>query len=327
LTLFVVLASTIGSAFSRRCLKPFSLTPILALVVTAIAGEACAAGFEARTLEWALLERSYLIHVPPDAGSAPLALVIALHGAGGDAKSFAEETGMETAADASGMMVVFPEGTGRTFNAQICCGEAVARQIDDIGFIGAVIDDVGRHWALDRTRIYVTGMSNGGMLAYQLAALHPDRFAAVAPVAGAIGGMTRAGRTYLIPVPELPVPVMIVHGMLDRMVPYDGGSSPFLNFPSHWKLSVADAFTFWAAADHCRGEPETREIVAGKLRSSVYAACAGNSMVRLLAVEDGDHAWPGDFFPAGEGTRSAAAEILTFFAGFRRLEPRSSDHR
>jgi polyhydroxybutyrate depolymerase len=297
----------------------------MGLAVAMAAGAACAGDYETRALRWDSLERSYLIHLPPDAAGDPLPLVIALHGAGGNAQGFADETRMAAAADASGMMVAFPDGVGGTFNAQFCCGEAVTRQVDDIGFIGAIIDDVSRHWTLDRTRVYVTGMSNGGILTYELAAIHPDWFAAIAPVSGAIGGVARSGKTYLIPVPDRPVPVMIIHGMRDHLVLYDGGSSSYLKFTNHWKMSVADSFTFWAAADRCDGQPDTREIVPGKLRSSTYAGCAEGTTVRLWSVEDGEHGWPDDIFPAEESTRSAAAEILAFFAGFRRIDASGAD--
>src|SRR6185437_10995847 len=149
-------------------------------------------------LRWMSAERSYLLHVPANASGRRLPLVIALHGAGADAARFADETQFAAAADTRGMIVAFPNGTpgargGRTFNAHFCCGEAVRQEVDDVGFIGAVIDDIARHYPLDRRRVYATGMSNGGMLAYVLAAAHPEWFAGIAPVSAAIGGMTRDG--------------------------------------------------------------------------------------------------------------------------------------
>jgi polyhydroxybutyrate depolymerase len=280
-------------------------------------------GYEQGKLQWQGVERTYLLRVPPDAPRDPLPLVIALHGAGGSAGAFAEETRMGAAGDAARMMVAFAAGTERvpgreTFNAQICCGDAVGDKVDDVGFIGALIDDVGAHHTLDRSRVYATGMSNGGMLVYQLAARHPEWFAAVAPVSATIGGMTRDGGTYIIPMPKEPLPVMIIHGMHDGLVLYDGGSSPNLTFPYRWKLSVPDALSFWAAADGCQAPAETAEPVIGKLRSTVYPNCKDGSVVRLWAIEDGEHAWPGDIFPATSGARSASAEILAFFAAFRR---------
>jgi polyhydroxybutyrate depolymerase len=308
----------------RKCGAPAAAVFAL-LSAGALAGDANAGNYETHKLKWGSGERSYLLHVPPkkaDTGNLPL--VIALHGAGGDARSFADETRMEAAANERDMMAAFPNGTGtdghRTFNAQICCGDAVARQIDDIGFIGAVIDDVARRYPLDRGRVFATGMSNGGMLTYQLAALRPAWFAAIAPVSATIGGMTRSGQTYVIPVPSRPVPVMIIHGMRDPLVLYEGGASPILKFPNHWKLSVADSLSFWAAADQCIGPPDIAEAIAEKLRSTIYRACSENSIVHLWAIQDGEHGWPGDIFPAQGGSRSAAAEILAFFAGFRRSD-------
>jgi poly(3-hydroxybutyrate) depolymerase len=280
-------------------------------------------GYERGTLQWQGVERSYLLRVPPQAGGAKLPLVIALHGAGESAGGFAEETRMGAAGDAARMMVAFAGGTERvpgreTFNAQICCGDAVGQQVDDVGFIGALIDDVAAHHPLDRGRVYATGMSNGGMLVHQLAARHPEWFAAIAPVSASIGGMTRDGGTYIIPMPKQPVPIMIIHGMRDGFVLYDGGSSPNLQFPYRWKLSVPDALTFWAAADGCSEPAEISEPVAEKLRSTVYPMCKNGSVVRLWSIIEGEHSWPDDIFPATGGSRSASAEILAFFSAFRR---------
>jgi polyhydroxybutyrate depolymerase len=295
------------------------------LLAVSLLAAASARADERLTLQYQGAERDYLLHLPPNAGSDQLPLVIALHGAGGDAASFAGETRFAQAADRLGMMVAFPDGgeygnpPHRTFNAQICCGEAVLRQIDDVGFVGAVIEDVAAHHPVDRARIYATGMSNGGMLTYQLAAMHPQWFAAVAPVSAAIGGMTRDGRTYIIPMPKLPVPVMIVHGRKDAYVLYEGGSSAALNFPNRWKLSVGDALTFWSASDGCSGKPAISYPAGKDLKRVAYADCKAGSEVVLWEIMNGDHNWPGDIFPSAAGGKgvSAAEEILAFFATHR----------
>jgi poly(3-hydroxybutyrate) depolymerase len=281
-------------------------------------------GYEENSFAFDGGERSYWLRAPPDRQGA-LPLIIALHGAGETAGSFAGETHLAAAGDAAGMIVAFPSGIGRdgreTFNARICCGEAVAKNIDDIGFIGALIDDVAAHHPLDRRRLYATGMSNGGMLVYQLAALHPEWFAAIAPVSATIGGMMRGGGSYLIPPPTEPVPVMIIHGMKDGYVLYDGGASPNLTFPDRWKLGASDALSFWAAADGCSDAAAVSEPVPGKLREIRYRNCRNGSEVRLLAIEDGGHSWPGDIFPGKDGAHSASAEIVAFFARFARPSP------
>ncbi len=278
------------------------------------------------TLRWDGRERSYLLVTPPDADPAmALPLVIALHGAGQDASSFAEETRFAAAAAALRMLVVFPNGSGTedgrlSWNAHFCCGVGAAEQVDDIGFIGALIEDVAKHRAIDRKRIYATGMSNGGMLTYQLAAARPQWFAAIAPVSAAIGGISRSGEAFVIAPPDRPVPVMIIHGRRDPYVLYDGGSSALIGYPKRSNMAVADALSLWSAADGCTAEPERGEPMPSRLRRIDYGDCRGGSTLVLWEIEDGEHNWPQDVrFPApGGATRSAAEEILTFFAGHSR---------
>jgi polyhydroxybutyrate depolymerase len=292
----------------------------LALLVVAFP-----AGAAEHVLRWNGHERSYLLAAPSHADPAvALPLVIALHGAGQDAPSFAWETGFAEAAEAQRMLVVFPNGSGTeegrlSWNAHFCCGVAAAEQVDDIAFIGAVIDDVARARAIDRGRIYATGMSNGGMLAYQLAAARPEWLAAIAPVSAAIGGTSRSGERFVVAPPDRPVPVMIIHGRRDPYVLYDGGNSPLLRYPKRSNMAVADALGLWSAADGCAAAPATSEPVPGRLRRVDYGACRDGSTVVLWEIEDGEHNWPQDVrFPAqGEATRSAAEEILAFFAGHR----------
>lgn len=277
-------------------------------------------GYRRETLSWGGRDREYLIHVPPSAGNKPLPLVLALHGAGGNAADFAQETRFALAADSRGMLVAVPDGTGTqpgrlSWNAHFCCGAAIAQQSDDIGFIGALIERLAKEQPVDRRRVYATGMSNGGMLSYQLAAAHPEWFAAIAPVSATIGGTNRQGEFFAISRPSQPVPVMIIHGRKDPYVLFDGGVSPFLTFTLRSNLAVADAIAFWTAADGCASPPQQTEPVPGKLRLLAYPACRDGSEVVLWEIEEGDHSWPNVSFPGPNGEmRSTAEEILAFFA-------------
>src|SRR5438093_13438402 len=134
------------------------------------------------------LRRSYLLHVPTRTGSLPL--VMMLHGAGGSADFAAEETGWSQLADSEGFAVVYPEGLAarRDKTAKFLTnpqewndGSGRGRQ-DDVGFLTAVIDDLGD--LIDPSRVYVTGFSNGAGMVFRLAAERTDRLAAIAPVAG-----------------------------------------------------------------------------------------------------------------------------------------------
>ena len=272
-----------------------------------------------KTLDWQGAQRSYVLYAPETGAIQPLPLVLAFHGAGGNAREFAAETKLALPALERGMMVVFADGTERApgrrvWNAHFCCGAA---QADDIGFVGAMIDQVAKDRLLDRKRVYATGMSNGGMFAYQLASAHPEWFAAIAPVSATIGGTMRDGQVFVIGVPKQPVSVEIIHGRKDGYVLFDGGSSPNLKFPNRWKLSVADAVSFWTAADGCPMNAVKDEPVAGTLKRTVYRGCADGSEVVMWEIVEGEHSWPDDTFPP-DGKRSAAEEIVSFFAAHGR---------
>ena len=121
-------------------------------------------------------------------------LVVVLHGGGGNAENIEEVTGFSEKADEEGFIVVYPDGSGRldryllTWNAGFCCGYALENNIDDVGFIRALIEYLQEKYAINRNMIYVTGISNGGMMSYRLGAELSDIVAAIAPVAGSIGG-------------------------------------------------------------------------------------------------------------------------------------------
>ncbi len=95
-------------------------------------------------------------------------------------------------AAAQGIAVAYPDGIGGSWNAGGCCGQAEADDLDDVGFILALVDELVASYSIDPDRVYLTGFSNGGLLAYRLAC-ESDRFAAIAPVgATLVGGVRRA---------------------------------------------------------------------------------------------------------------------------------------
>ena len=298
-----------------------------ALVLAALLGARAAHaddGGARFTLSWDGRARSYLLYAPPNA-AGKLPLVIALHGANQDGAAFAEETQFAAVAAAMGMAVVFPDGSGTepgrlSWNAHFCCGVGAAEQVDDIGFIGAMIDRIAATLPIDRKRVYATGMSNGGMLSYQLAAAHPEWLAAIAPVSATIGGTSRNGDRFVIPAPDRPMPVMIVHGRKDPFVLFEGGSSSPISFPKRSNMGVAEALSLWSAADGCAAPPALSEPAPGRLRRTIYDTCREGSGIVFWEIEDGEHNWPADVrFPGPDGAqRSAAEEIVAFFAAHSR---------
>ena len=173
-------------------------------------------------------DRRYVLFVPKVSPlkSGKMALVFVFHGGGGNAEHAIETTRMHKLAAREGFIVVYPEGTGRevmrkfmaTWNAGVCCGDAARENVDDIGFISKLIDTLARDYPVDLTRVYATGLSNGGALSYRLACELTDKIAAVAPV-GYNGEIE-------ICHPSRPVPIMHVHGLLDGCAFYGGWGNP-----------------------------------------------------------------------------------------------------
>lgn len=281
------------------------------------------------------LRRNYLVHVPPQAARGqPLPLVLNFHGAGSNAEVQRSYTRMDKSADRDGYIVVYPNGSsgwqGRflTWNAGNCCGPAVTLEVDDVGFSLAVIDDISARAAVDAARVYATGLSNGSMMAYRLAAEASERIAAVAGVAGTMS-LTRFA-------PRRPLPLMHIHSMQDHIARYDGGFGPPSNLFDTRTLntSVEDFLRKWLDFDGCALKPALVDTVTGQPGTPdeghsairrVYRPCRQGSEVVLWQLSGAGHVWPGgirDYNPQFLGTGTAVidanTEIWKFFSRYRR---------
>jgi polyhydroxybutyrate depolymerase len=170
-----------------------------------------------RSLTVSGLNRNYVVHVPKGYElNTPLPVVLALHGATMNGPMMAWFSGLNRKADEAGFIAVYPNGTGTrssfTWNGGDCCGSAMQNNVDDVGFISALLNNLTRLYQVDARRVYVTGMSNGAVMAYRLAAELSDRIAAIAPVAGAVG--TKPIQ------PNRPVSVLHFHGTEDEYIPF-----------------------------------------------------------------------------------------------------------
>lgn len=238
--------------------------------------------------------RNYRLFVPAT-GAAPLPLMIVLHGGLGNAEQAEKSTGMSLVAASQGFMVAYPNGTGtrllpnrRTWNAGNCCGPAQREGVDDVGYISAMLEDIARRAPLDPSRVYVTGMSNGAMLAYRLACELPQSIAAIVPVAGTLALDDCAATS--------DIALLHIHGSADSHVPYQGGiGENALAGVAH--RSVPETLQMFASARRCSGETIESALPDGS-RLSVWN-CPGKAPLHLRLVPGGEHVWPG-----GEGRRN-----------------------
>jgi polyhydroxybutyrate depolymerase len=239
------------------------------------------------------IERSYLLHIPPHYDNrTPMPLVVVLHGGLGTSENVEKTTGFSEKADKEGFLVVYPQGVGRTWNSGHVGGPAAKNQVDDVGFILKVIENLESSHNIDQRRIYATGMSNGAMMSYRLASEASNTFAAIGPVSGTIGGNAAKNSSLFLPEKSSqPVSVIIFHGTDDQHVLYNGGRSGGID-GGRIDLSVNDSVLFWVKADNCSSNPLIENIKNNVVRKTYTGGLNGTEVV-LYTIIGGGHAWPG----------------------------------
>jgi polyhydroxybutyrate depolymerase len=214
-------------------------------------------------------------------------LLLALHGWGGSSLLNQVYLGFSNAADDRDILVAAPDGLvdrdGKPFwNASDVCCDVYGTGVDDVAYLGGLVDDIRAAYAVDEGRIFVIGHSNGGFMAYRLACERADLFAGIMSLAGAAAFVDPSTC-----VPSQPVSVLQVHGTADDTVPYDGGQ----NFPG----AVASVERF-ATYDACSGSLEgagtldiEKRLDGEETTTSAVAACPERVAAELWTIEGGVH--------------------------------------
>lgn len=250
--------------------------------------------------------RRYILHLPRRANvAAPVPLLLAFHGGGGNAKGFRDYAGLDAVADREGFAVAYPDGSGGiagrllTWNAGECCGRAMRDGVDDVAFIRALVRDAEGRVQIDRDRIYATGHSNGGMMSYRLAVEAPDLVAAIAPVGGAM----------ILTEPQLtrPVPVLHIHSVDDPRALYAGGLGPPFPMTNHRvnHHAVETELSRWTRRNGCR---ETAQVLDERADPKTghtatllsFEPCSSGAPVLLFRLTGAGHGWPGTERPLRE---------------------------
>lgn len=251
------------------------------------------------------LTRYYKVHVPLGYNEAkPTPLILAFHGGGGNAENGPKYFGLNQKSDKEGFLLVYPEGSGKkvlgktfaSWNAGRCCGPALKNNIDDVGFINALIEKIKADFNVDGKRIFVTGMSNGAQMAYRLACELSDKIAAIAP-SGSQGTFDNCQ-------PERPVPVLHIQGKLDPCSLYGGGTcgrcmADFWNeigVPAQYDdwacVSILSYIDTWRIRNGC--SEKTSITFQNKGATCIaYEGCRQHADVVLCTVEGLGHNWSG----------------------------------
>lgn len=224
-----------------------------------------------RTLVFDGVERAYDLHVPAGYdGATPVPLVLDLHGFGSNRAQQRALSGLAGLSDAEGFAIAWPQGTNSSWNAGWCCGQAAMDGVHDVAFLRTLVDAIAGEVEIDRSRVYATGLSNGGALTQRLACEAADAFAAAAPFSFPIP---------LQPIgacaPSRPIAVLAAQAPTDELVPYDG---------SDLFASAAASSAQWRANDGCGdGDPE-QELVQGESRCEIDTSCEGGVEVGLCTI-------------------------------------------
>ncbi len=295
---------------------------------TAAAEDAGSASDTVHTVISGGLKRSYLLHLPakPAAGTA-LALVIGLHGGLGSGKNFRHMTGFDALADAKGFIVAYPDGMHRHWADGRGVNWADQHGVDDVAFISSLIDDVERIATVDTRRVYATGISNGGLMCERLGLELGARIAAIAPVAGNMPTALAQSLPAAIPA----MPVLIMNGTADQLMPYDGG---VVAGDLGTVLSVDATIALWRTLNHVErlGQPIATTLPdldqhdGCTVDEAIYPGQQRTQVV-LCKIIGGGHTWPSEppdmLISRGLICRdiSASAKIWEFFAAHPKDAP------
>lgn len=267
--------------------------------------------------------RTFLLHVPPGYdGRAPLPLLLVFHGSKSNAREIMERSGMSDEADARRFIVAYPNGTGwmnpfwLSWNTGgHCCGNADDQGADDVAFTRAIIDALARTGAVDRSRVYAAGFSDGARMVYRLACELSGELAGVASVAGEMPDTTCG--------PTRPISVVEIHGTADPRMRYGLARGWRRRRDAHL-VSIPALAAFWARRDECTSL--VAPPASGTVSVEAYTGCAHDTEVRLYTVHGLGHRWPGLLgrLPLrlhDRSERTATAIVWDFLSRFRLAEP------
>jgi polyhydroxybutyrate depolymerase len=253
---------------------------------------------ERRSVQIDGLIRTYTQIVPEACLSqaTKCAIVFGFHGGGIKGVSgaqFDKSTGMSTAAQKRGFILILPDARSTNWNDG---RPEVGETADDVGFVKAIFAAIRREkLAYDPARVFATGMSNGGHMSFRLACEMDDTFSAIAPVSASLGIVT--AKTCK---PTRPISILNIYGTADPISPYKGGTIRFRKGPSRGEiLSSDETLNFWVKANRCSSTSIDSTIDADlndgtTVTVNRYTNCSGDKAVERRSIVGGGHIWPGE---------------------------------
>lgn len=289
----------------------------------------CKAQFHTETgyLQYDGLERSYELFVPDNYSEKQYySLVILLHGGGGKAKGLVRNTRarFNQLANRDRFIAVYPNGVEKSWNdgARDTLAPARKLNIDDVGFINALINKLENQLSINKKQIYAGGISNGGFMAQRLAYELSDKIKGIGVVAANLSEVQSRK-----PFPEHPVPVLFINGTDDPLVPYKGGYVTVFRQKRGKVLGMAETIKTWNKINGCTKKtsktlfPDTNKKDRCTAEKTVWENPENKKLkTEAIKIVGGGHTWPGtnQYLPArlvGHTNRdfNGCDEIWNFF--------------
>ena len=243
------------------------------------------------------LQRDYYLHVPKHyQKNTPIPLIFFMHGGGQNIKKMARSSQLNTLADTKGFMVAYPvgvdkhwkDGRGETY------GGKSKKNVDDVKFVDALIQQLSNNYAIDRKKVYVTGVSNGGLMTLRLGCDLSQKLSAIAPVIANIP-QKYIGKCK----PKKTLSMLLMNGTADPIVPYYGGEMKLFKKRMGEVVSTQKTIDFWVRHNHCNTHPKTKQLPNVNKRDkstvqvSTYKGCKHHRIVKLYSIQGGGHTMPG----------------------------------
>ena len=226
--------------------------------------------------------RSYVVRLPASyTGTSPVPLVLDFHTLGGSPTEEAADSGYRELAEQEGFVVAWPQGIDAAWNIGTCC--TTSRDVDDVGFARALVQELQSEACIDAKRVYATGVAMGGGMAYHLGCNAADVLAGIAP--SAFDLLVASEQPCQ---PARPLTEISFRGTADSLVPYEGGAVQAPNgVATITFLGAVSTFQRWADLDQCTGSPSASDSNG----CSTYSTCADGVEVTLCTTQGGGMDW------------------------------------